>query len=124
MSSTVNAIVYLPVVTGALSLVGSSLIILSIFRARAAAVRRNSSSADLRRSSLFRHRRRGQASHVYQRIMIAMSVHDIVYTLFSAMLGLLFRPPELDRGHGTRFTCTLQGFFIQWGMGLLLMVHG
>jgi hypothetical protein len=102
----INALMYLPVATGCLSLIGSSLILLSIYRSR---INQQPSSHSKR-----------QTSPVYHRILGVMSVYDIVYTLFSSMFGVLFLPHEsltYRRGHGTRFTCTLQGFFIQWGFG-------
>jgi hypothetical protein len=49
-----------------------------------------------------------------------MSVYDIIYTLFSAMFAGLFNQVELftrHDGYGARLTCTLQGFFTQWGYG-------
>jgi hypothetical protein len=49
-----------------------------------------------------------------------MSLYDIVFTLFSAMFGKLFNLGQPDApipGPGTQFTCTLQGYFIQWGFG-------
>jgi hypothetical protein len=117
-----NTIRYLPVCTGAFSLVGSSLILLSIYRRGRADKQQGAwSSASIRRSTYSRQRRRGQTSHVYHRIMIAMSIYDIMFTLFSCMFGVLLNPRdnpfELYRAHGTRFTCTLQGFFVQWGYG-------
>jgi hypothetical protein len=103
--------------TGSLSIVGSSLILLSIYRNRSGP---RPQPSNRRRSSVYRPHSKGQTSHVYLRILAGMSIYDLVYTLFSAMFGLLFKPreSETDRdGYGTRFTCTLQGFFIQWGFG-------
>jgi hypothetical protein len=118
-----NVLVYLPVAMGTFSLVGSSLILLSIFRrGKANKQQRARSSTTVRRSAHIRQHHRGQTSAVYHRIMIAMSIYDIMYTLSSAMFGLLLLPDHDpfesdDRGRGTPFTCTLQGFFIQWGFG-------
>jgi hypothetical protein len=109
--SQVNVLMYIPMGAGCLSLVGSSLILLSIYRSRNNSRRRTGSS-----NSVFRSRTKGQTSQVYHRIVGVMSIYDIIYTLF----GGLFNPQETfthNDGHGTRFTCTLQGFFIQWGYG-------
>jgi hypothetical protein len=102
-----NALAYLPVATGAFSLVGSALILISVCRS-------SQSTRGNRRQS------RGKTSHVYHRIMAAMSVYDIVHTPFGSMCANLFKPRHsgtLSDGRGTRVTCTLQGFFVQWGFG-------
>jgi hypothetical protein len=109
---------YLPVVTGSLSLLGSTLTLLSIYRTRFDVARSNQLSSNQRRSSIYRSK--AKTSPVYHRILCAMSVYDIVYTLFSSMFGALFNPaytPALADTPGSRFTCTLQGFFVQWGFG-------
>jgi hypothetical protein len=120
-----NVILYLPAVAGTLSLVGSSLILVTIFRNRKDNDRRRNDirlAVNHHRNPVSRARSKGQTSEAYHRIMIAMSVYDIVYTLFSSMFGATFKPEHSltqteGRGHGTQFTCTLQGFFIQWGFG-------
>jgi hypothetical protein len=111
----INVLMYLPIATGSLSLIGSSLVLLSIYRSRMYPTRHFRNSV-YRSSS----RSKGQTSPVYHRILGVMSVYDIVYTLFSSMFGSLFKPREsltFSNGYGNRFTCTLQGFFIQWGYG-------
>jgi hypothetical protein len=109
-----NALIYLPIATGSLSLIGSSLIILSIYRSNRGRSSFNPRSSASRRSSL-----KGQTSHVYNRLMTAMSIYDIVFSLFSSMFGNLFTPQQsgTSDGHGTTLTCTLQGFFTHWGYG-------
>jgi hypothetical protein len=97
---------YLPICTGAFSLVGSSLILLSIFRRGMLDKQQAAwSSTSVRRSTYNGQRRRGQ----------------ITFTLFSCMFGILLNPSddpfEPYRAYGTRFTCNLQGFFVQWGYG-------
>jgi hypothetical protein len=110
-----NVLMYLPMATGTLSLIGSSLVLLSIYRSTV-----HAPLGSRCRNSIHRSTTRGQTSPVYHRILGVMSAYDIVYTLFSSMFGVLFKPQQsftLSNGHGTRFTCTLQGFFIQWGYG-------
>jgi hypothetical protein len=117
MSDQLNVLRILPMATGSLSIVGSSLILLSIYRNRTGP---RPQPSNRHRSSVCRPHSKGQTSQVYLRILAGMSIYDLVYTLFSSMFGLLFKPreSETDRdGYGTRFTCTLQGFFIQWGFG-------
>jgi uncharacterized membrane protein len=112
MSNQITMLVYLALATGLLSLVGSSLILLAIYQTRSTAHPNNG-----RRNSIYR--LKAHTSRVYRRILVLMSVYDIVYTLFSTVLGFVFNPQAFTTydGHGTRFTCTLQGFFIQWGYG-------
>jgi hypothetical protein len=108
----IYVLMYLPIATGSLSLIGSSLILLSIYRGRSSPRQRSNSS--------FRSRSKTQTSNVYHRLVGVMSVYDIVYTLFSSMFAGLLNPEETftrHDGYGTRFTCSLQGFFLQWGYG-------
>jgi hypothetical protein len=117
-----NALLYLPIVSGSLSLIGSSLILVTIFRNRKVDNRPGRRRPIHRGSTVARGHSKEQTSHAYHRIMIAMSLYDIVYTLFSAMFGAALKPKHSltqseSRGHGTQFTCTLQGFFLQWGFG-------
>jgi hypothetical protein len=112
-----NALIYIPMAMGSLSLIGSSLIILSICRSKQEKKRPN---ASLRASASQRSSLKGCTSHVYNRIMIAMSIYDIIFTFVSAMFGNLFKPHDTNTpggGHGTTFTCSLQGFFSHWGYG-------
>jgi hypothetical protein len=106
----IDVLMYLPVATGSLSLIGSSLILLSLYRGRSSPRQRSNSSF----------RSKAQTSIVYHRLVGVMSVYDIMYTLFSSMFAGLLNPQETFTrrdGYGTRFTCSLQGFFIQWGYG-------
>jgi hypothetical protein len=108
-------LVYLALATGLLSLIGSSLILLSIYRTRS-----NPQRSAGARNSVYRQHTKRQTSHMYHRILGMMSIYDIVYTLFSTTFASLFKPSHSltdTNGHGTRFTCTVQGFFIQWGYG-------
>jgi hypothetical protein len=108
--SRANGLLHLPVVSGTLSIVGSTLILVSLCRVKIT----ESNVASVRRS-----RRATSPSRVYLRIMAAMSAYDIMYSAFNCVFGkfLNFVNMDLSEGHGTRFSCSLGDFFAQWGFG-------
>jgi hypothetical protein len=138
---------YLPMVPGSLSVIGSILILITIFRNNPDIFHqmslglwsrlrcgccaagsshheqeesREGSSSNLDRhtseSLRLRHKRRPL---VYLRIMVAMSLYDALYSIFSSLTGTLFHPVSLGvvDAHGTVESCSMQGFFVQWGFG-------
>jgi hypothetical protein len=96
-----NALIYMPIAMGSLSLLGSSLIIVSICRSNQRKKRANLSP---RRSSSLRSSLEDHTSPVYNRKMIAMSIYDIVFTFVSAMFGDLFKPRDTDTPGAGRWT--------------------
>jgi hypothetical protein len=101
---------WLNVTSGSLSLVGSVLLLVSLWRMK----RAESEVASVRRS-----RRSTSPSHVYLRIMVAMSGYDILYAAFGCVFGTFLSPVNMDlsEGRGTRFSCSLGGFLVQLGFG-------
>jgi hypothetical protein len=119
-----NALIYIPIAMGSLSLLGSSLIIVSICRSNQRKKRANLSP---RRSSSLRSSLKGHTSPVYNRIMIAMSIYDIVFTFVSAMFGDLFKPRDTDTpggGHGQPSPVLSKDSFLIGDTDVLHMVHG
>jgi hypothetical protein len=100
----------LAVTSGSLSLVGSALVLVSLWRMKVA----KTEVASFRRS-----RRSTSPSQVYLRIMAATSVYDIVYSAFCCVFGTFLGPVNMSmsEGRGTRFSCSLGGFLVQWGFG-------
>jgi hypothetical protein len=113
-----NTLMFLPIFSGTLSVIGSMLILVSLFRAKVQSTQRKN------RPLRGRGRRGGRSqsdalSPVYSRLLAAMSIYDIIMTFFSAMIGVLLGTgtDTSRRREGTQFDCTLQGFLFQWGFG-------
>jgi hypothetical protein len=130
---------YLPMGTAALSVMGSLLILTTIFRnnpeifdklrcglwswMRGSPLnereesRGNSSLSRFSSESLRPRRKRPPI--VYLRIMVAMSLYDAMYSIFSALTGTSLHPVTsgVVGAHGTVESCSMQGFFVNWGFG-------
>jgi hypothetical protein len=107
-----NVLLYLPMTSGSLSVLGSLLLLASLCRMK---LTENSAVTTLRRS-----RRRSLPSRVYRRILAAMSLLDIVYSLSSCVFATFLNMNDIvdiTKGYGTRFSCSLGGFLVQWGFG-------
>jgi hypothetical protein len=106
-----NVLLYLPMISGSLSVLGSSLLLVSLSRMKLT----ENGLSTLRRS-----RRKGSPSRVYRRILAAMSLLDIVYSLSSCVFAIFLNMNDImdvTEGYGTRFSCSLGGFLVQWGFG-------
>jgi hypothetical protein len=114
----INTLSYLPIASGTLSVLGSLMILLSLYRSKVQLNQR--ASRQLRgRGRRGGNSRSAAQSPVYCRLLAAMSVYDIIMTFFSSMIGLLLGTgtSSNDKREGTQFDCTLQGFLFQWGFG-------
>jgi hypothetical protein len=130
---------YLPMGPAALSVMGSLLILTTIFRNNPEIfdnVRcglwsrmrgsppnereesRGSGSLSRFSSESIRPRRK-RPPIVYLRIMVAMSLLDAMYSIFSTLTGTSLHPVTsgVVDAHGTMETCSMQGFFVHWGFG-------
>ena len=88
----------LPMISGPLSMLGSSLIVLKIFRER-----------------------KKRVSQTYHRILLGFSILDILGS-FAYCFSTLPSPvgtPDVWGARGNRSTCTAQGFFIVTGTGIV-----
>jgi hypothetical protein len=136
---------YLPMGTAALSVTGSLLILTTIFRNNpeifdnvscglwsrmcggccGAGSPHHEQKESRGNSSLSRHTsaslrpRRKRPPIVYLRIMVAMSLYDAMYSIFSALTGTSLHPVSsgVVGAHGTVESCSMQGFFVNWGFG-------
>jgi hypothetical protein len=70
----INSVAYIPIATGALSLAGSSLILVCLYRTK-----RNARNETSHRGSSV-NRVKKQTSQVYHRILVAMSIYDVGLT--------------------------------------------
>jgi len=111
----IRFIAYVPCATGPLSIVGSSLTLTSIARTKQTAA---SSPARARRG-------RNQLS-TYNRLMVGISIFDLIFS-FGVTLGPLPLPSGTSRpgfpslGRGNTQSCTFQGFLIYLGMAYVFV---
>jgi hypothetical protein len=132
------AVKYLPIAPGGLSVIGSILILITIFRNNPDVFRnvscefcsrmrshherdesRERGSNSDRHTSRSLRQRRNRRPDVYLRIMVAMSLYDALYSIFSSLTGTSLHPKSMGvvGARGTVESCSMQGFFVQWGFG-------
>ena len=61
----------------------------------------------------------------YQRILVGLSIFDILFSFFYAFLGTWMTPAETGwwSAVGNTKTCTVQGFFLVMGYGTVVRIH-
>lgn len=88
-----TALAYVSTATGSLSIFGSALIVRKVLK------------------------RKKETTTTYHRLLLGMSIMDIMFSFWKA-LGTLPVTPESGAigAHGTTATCSAAGFFAQWGV--------